>query len=55
MVAESWHVEGVAVHTSNSRCQDSGAELHTLTGYTRSVNSVAFSPDGHLLASCGQD
>jgi len=29
----------------------SGAHLRTLTGHKDSVNAVAFSPDGRLLAS----
>ncbi len=29
--------------------------LHTLTGHTYSINSIAFSPDGHLLASGSDD
>jgi parallel beta-helix repeat protein len=33
----------------------SGSEVRTLTGHTGSVNSVAFSPDGRLLASGSGD
>jgi tetratricopeptide (TPR) repeat protein len=32
-----------------------GRELHTLKGQTYHVHSVAFSPDGKRLASCGMD
>jgi WD40 repeat protein len=31
-----------------------GKELQTLTGHTRLVVSVAFSPDGHWIASGAQ-
>ena len=33
----------------------SGAELLTLEGHRSHVTAVAFSADGHLLASCGHD
>ena len=32
-----------------------GQELRSLIGHTRFVNSVAFSPDGRLLAISGDD
>ena len=32
-----------------------GAHLHTLTGHTRRIWSVAFSPDGTVLASGADD
>ena len=34
---------------------DTGELLRTLEGHTRGVNSVAFHPDGHTLASGGLD
>ena len=34
---------------------DTGAELAALTGHDRQVNAVAFSPDGHRLASASRD
>jgi WD40 repeat protein len=33
----------------------SGREVRTLSGHTGTVNSVAFSPDGRLLASGSSD
>lgn len=41
----SWHYLWHLLHS----------ELATLTGHSGDVYSVAFSPDGSLLASCGQD
>ena len=32
-----------------------GDELLSLTGHVGHVNTVAFSPDGHLLATGGDD
>jgi WD40 repeat protein len=34
---------------------ESARELRTFTGHTRGVHSIAFSPDGRLLASGGRD
>jgi WD40 repeat protein len=34
---------------------DRRTQIGVLTGHTRSVESVAFSPDGHTLASAGDD
>ena len=31
----------------------SGTSIHTLTGHTREVKSVSFSPDGNKIASAG--
>jgi len=43
------HRDGRTVDASN------GQLLHTLTGHTGTVNSVAFSPDGRTLASGSWD
>ena len=41
---------GVWLYDANT-----GAEVNLLSGHTRPVRSVEFSPDGAILASCGAD
>jgi WD40 repeat protein len=43
------------IHPVGLRDLDSGQSLRTLSGHTRSVFSVAFSPDGALLDSASCD
>jgi WD40 repeat protein len=50
----SWHL---APHDNTIKLWEvaSGREVRTLSGHTNDVNSVAFSPDGRLLASGSDD
>ena len=50
-----YHFEDVTDKTARLWNVNTGRLLHTLTGHTNEVLSVAFSPDGNTLASSDWD